>query len=152
MRQKKKKKHELEADLNLSTRESQQCKLTGGHPAGPAKLSGRCSFFRGILPAKVRKLLSHIHMVNRFRDSFLRKTFLFLTANDAGWRGSGSHTSMTEHVTHRVTHTLTFAFILSALPPLSLLLCVSLSVLPFHNLPGREVRKWGEEKKKKKKQ
>lgn len=51
----------------------------------------------------------------------------------------------------RVTHTLTFAFILSALPPLSLLLYVSLCVLPFRNLPGREVRKWGEEKKEKKK-
>lgn len=86
-------------------------------------------------------------MVNRFRDSFLRKTFLFLTVSDAGWRGSGSHTSMTEHVTHTVTYTLTFAFILLALPSLSLLFCVSLSALPFHNLPGREVRKKGERKK-----
>lgn len=153
-KKKKKKKHELEADLipvwtrYFKARESQQCEHTGGHPAGQAKLSCRCSFFRGILPAKVWKLLSHIHMVNRFRDSFLRKTFLFLTVSDAGWRGSGSHTSMTEHVTHTVTHTLTFAFILLALPSLSLLFCVSLSALPFHNLPGREVRKKGEREKK----
>lgn len=49
----------------------QQCQQAGGHPAGPTKLSGRCSFFRGILPAKAWKLLSHIHMVNLFRDSFL---------------------------------------------------------------------------------
>lgn len=137
----------LETRCGISATESQQSEHTGGHPAGPAKLSGRCSFFRGILPAKVWKLLSHIHMVNRFRDSFLRKTFFFLTANDAGWRGSGIHTSMTEHVPHRVTHTLTLAFILSALPSLSCLLYVSLSVLPFHNLPGREIRKWEEEKK-----
>lgn len=88
-------------------------------------------------------------MVNRFRDSFLRKTFLFLTANDAGRRGSGSHTSMTEHVTHRVAQTLTFAFIPSALPVLFLVLCVSLSVRPFRNLLGREVRKWGEKKQNK---
>lgn len=87
-------------------------------------------------------------MVNRFRDSFLRKTFLFLTDNDAGRRGSGSHTSMTEHVTHRVAHTLTFAFIPSALPVLFLVLCASLSVRPFRNLLGREVRKWGEKKTK----
>lgn len=74
-------------------------------------------------------------MVNRFRDSFLRKTFLFLTAADAGRRGSGTHGSMTEHVTHRVTHTLTAAFILPALPPFvfltcRLLLCSALSQPP----------------------
>lgn len=39
-------------------------------------------FFRGILPAKVRKSLSH--MVNRFRGSFLRRTFPSLTASHAG--------------------------------------------------------------------
>lgn len=120
----------------MSFNESQQYKLTGDHPAGPAKLSGRSSFFRGILPAKAWKLLSHIHMVNQFRDSFLRKTFLFLTANNAGWKGSGSHTSMTEHVTHRVTHTLTFAFI-SQLCPLCLSYFASPSVFcPFTTSQG----------------
>lgn len=65
-------------------------------------------------------------MVNRFRDSFHRKTFLFLTANDAGWRGSGSHTSMTEHVTHRVTHTHTRFHSLCFAPFVSLTLCLPL--------------------------
>lgn len=133
-------------------RESQQCKRTGGHPAAPATLSGRCSFFRGILPAKVWKLLSHIHMVNWFRDSFFRKTFLFLIASDAGWRGSGSHTSMTEHVMHRVTHTLTITSILSAQHLLSVSFCVSLCVLPFLQPPRVGSQGGGLKKERKQKQ
>lgn len=125
----------------ISQAASQQGRLCSQVPA---------LFFRGILPAKVWKLLSHIHMVNRFRDSFHRKTFLFLTANNAGWRGSNSHTSMTEHVTHKVTHTH-IRFHPFSFAPLSLLLCVSPSVLPFHNLLVREVRKCKERARKKKK-
>lgn len=117
---------------------SQQCEHIGDHPAGPAKLSGRCSFFRGILPAKVWKLLSHIHMVNRFRDSFLRKTFHFLTADDTTWRGSRNHTSMTEHVKHGVTYTLTIAFILLALPPPFVSLTLRLSFCSALSQPHRE--------------
>lgn len=96
-------------------------------------------------------------MVNQFRDSFLRKTFLFLTANDAGRRDSGSHTSMTEHVTHRASHTLTFAFILTALAPLSLSYFASPSQLcPFTTSQkgkwGSEERGGGKKKKKKRRQ
>lgn len=105
---------------------------TGGQPIGSAKLSGHCSFFLGILPAKVWKLLSHIHMMIRFRDSFLWKTFLFLTAKNAGWRWSRSHTSVTEHVTHRVTHTCfhPLSFVPFVSLTLRLALCSALSQPP----------------------
>lgn len=89
-------------------------------------------------------------MVNRFRDSFHRKTFLFLTANDAGWRGNGSHTSMTEHVTHRVTHMHSLSS--SQLCPLCLSYFASPSLfIPFATSEGG---KWGngERAKKKKKE
>lgn len=60
-----------------------------------------------------------------FRGSFRRRTFLFLTAGDAGfWRGgSGGRAGVTEHVTHNGyshTHARTPALILSALLPLCL--------------------------------
>lgn len=84
-----------------------------------------------------------------FRGSFRRRTFLFLTAGDAGfWRGgSGGRAGVTEHVTHNGyshTHarTHTGSHPLSTAPSLSASLCVSLfPALPFRNLPRREARK-----------
>lgn len=83
------------------------------------------------------------------------KHSVFLEVNDAGQRGSGSHSSMTEHVTH--SHSHRFAFIpLSPLPPpspfcLPDLVCASL-FYPFTISQGGkyERRKGGERKERKK--
>lgn len=133
--------------------ESQHYKFRGGHPAGPALLSGPCAFFRGILPAKVWKLLSEIHMVNRFRDSFHWKTF-FLPDSlqcclERQWL---SHQQDWACFQHAVPHTRAPAFILSALPSPPLTLCFPLSGLALHKCLGREVRKCRQKKKKEKKE
>lgn len=63
-----KKKTRAQSAGRRESRQPQQDDLAGSHQAGPALLSGpAAAFFRGILPAKVWKSLSHIHMVDRLQ-------------------------------------------------------------------------------------
>lgn len=95
-----------------------------------------------------------------FSVGFFRQRFGNYCPTSTWWTGSGTHSSgkhssswqpttpvgeaaVVKPAWQSMLHTLTLA-----LPSLSLFLYVSFSVLPFHNLPGREMRKWGEKKEK----
>lgn len=95
-----------------------------------------------------------------FSVGFFRQRFGNYCPTSTWWTGSGTHSSgkhssswqpttpvgeaaVVKPAWQSMLHTLTLA-----LPSLSLFLYVSFSLLPFHNLPGREMRKWGEKKRK----
>lgn len=75
------------------------------------------------------------------------KHSFFLTACNIGWRGSGSHTSMTEHVTRSPSHAL--RLLSSQLCPRRFLLCAP---LPLWSGPSQPLREESEEMQTRKKQ